>query len=277
MHGARGWPAGSGPLSVLASPLGLLPALASLAVRVAGYPARVSLPFAIPCSLCVPRARSGCPSGPRRVSVACVCARAPAAYALSPPPGRCGARTTRGLLQCAGRAIPGGSCPSACPASVPCSAYLALWGLARSLRPLALLWVTRPPAGRPAFVSWLCALWGQHERAQGGRLSPGCGAPGWALPHARPSVLEACGRGSLPTGCGCGGCGRGDLSPTPQRALLRAGFERCGGSKRAPGGGACCLGVGRPGLGAHPRPTARPWGVRPGPTTHRLWVRGGWA
>ena len=35
-----------------------------------------------------------------------------------------------------------------------------------------------------------------------------------------------------------GGCGRGDPSPTPQRALFRPGFARCGGGTRAPGGGA---------------------------------------
>ena len=42
-----------------------------------------------------------------------------------------------------------------------------------------------------------------------------------------------------------------------------------------PGGDASCLGVGCPGLGALPPPTARPLGGRPGPTTHWLWVRGG--
>ena len=44
---------------------------------------------------------------------------------------------------------------------------------------------------------------------------------------------------------------------------------------RVPGGGASCLGVGRPGWGAVPPPTARPLGGLPGPTTHWLWVRGG--
>ena len=44
---------------------------------------------------------------------------------------------------------------------------------------------------------------------------------------------------------------------------------------RVPGGGASCLGVGRPGSGALPPPTARPLGGLPGPTTHWLWVRGG--
>ena len=44
---------------------------------------------------------------------------------------------------------------------------------------------------------------------------------------------------------------------------------------RVPGGGASCLGVGRPVSGAHPPPTARPLGGLPWPTTHWLWVRGG--
>ena len=44
---------------------------------------------------------------------------------------------------------------------------------------------------------------------------------------------------------------------------------------RVPGGGASCLGVGRPGSDAHPSPTAPPLGRLPGPTTHWLWVRGG--
>ena len=55
---------GVGPVRALASPLVSPSSLALLAVRVAGCPARVSPPFpcryAIPCSLCVPRARSGC-------------------------------------------------------------------------------------------------------------------------------------------------------------------------------------------------------------------------
>ena len=52
-------------------------------------------------------------------------------------------------------------------------------------------------------------------------------------------------------------CRRVDLSSTPQRALLRAGFVRCGGGTRSPGGGASSLCVGRPGPGALPSPTAR--------------------
>ena len=68
-----------------ASPLISHPSLALLAVRVAGSAVWGSPPFAcwydIPLGLRVPRARSGCPLGPRLVSVPCVCARAPAAYA----------------------------------------------------------------------------------------------------------------------------------------------------------------------------------------------------
>ena len=130
-------------------------------------------------------------------------------------------------------------------------------------------------------MSWLHALWGRHEGVRGGGGAPLAwmwGVRGWALSHARPPVLGVCCRGPLPTGCGWGGCGRGDPSPTRQRALLRTGFARFWGRHEGTRGwGASCLGVGRPGLGALPHPTARPWGVRPGPATHWLWVRGVWA
>ena len=97
--------------------------------------------------------------------------------------------------------------------------------------------------------------------ARGGRLLPGCGASGdGRSPTPDLSSVGACGRGPLPTGCGCRGCGHGDPSPTPQRALLRAGFARCGGGMRFPGGGASCMGVGRPETGALPPPTTRPFG-----------------
>ena len=46
----------------------------------------------------------------------------------------------------------------------------------------------------------------------------------------------------------------------PTARLLRAGFARCGCGTRAPGGGASCLGVGRPGTGALPPPTTRFFG-----------------
>ena len=121
-------------------------------------------------------------------------------------------------------------------------------------------------------------------RCGGGMRASGGGAPlawvwgvrAWALSQVKPPVFGTCSRGPLPTGCGLGVCGRCNLSPTPQRALLRAGFGGCGGGTRVPGGGASCLGVGHPGVGTLLRPTARPWGVRPGPGPHWLWVRGGW-
>ena len=204
--------------------------------------------------------------------------------------------------------------------------------------------VTKPTAR--ALSSWLCALLGRREGARGGRLLPGCGASGVrrsSTPDCVPSGRAAgahyplavgaggCRRGSpspnpqralfragfarcgggtrapggwrLLLGCGAsgvgrspypefppsgraagahyplavgaGGCGRGDPSPTPQRALFRAGFARCWGGVGVHGGGASCLGVERPGSGAPPAPTARPLGGLPGPTTHWLWVRGG--
>ena len=159
---------------------------------------------------------------------------------------------------------------------------LALWAYGRGPLPTGCgcggvrAWgpVTNPTAR--ALASWLCALWGRHEDARGGRLLPGCGAPGVRrspTPDRSPSGRTA--GAHYPLAVGVGGCGRGDPSPTPQRALLRAGFARCGGGTRTPGGGASCLGVGRLGSGALPPPTARPLGVRPGPTTHWLWVWGG--
>ena len=134
--------------------------------------------------------------------------------------------------------------------------------------------VTDPKAR--ALGSWLCALWGQHEGARGGRLLPGCGASGVGrspTPDCPPSGRAA--GAHYPLAVGPGGCGRGDPSPSPQRALLRAGFALRGGGMRVPGGGASCLDVGRPGSGALPTSTARPLGGLPGPTTHWLWVRGG--
>ena len=103
----------------------------------------------------------------------------------------------------------------------------------------------------------------------GGASCLGVGRPGsGALPPP-----TACPLGGLPgpTGCGCGGVrARGPVTNPTARALAC-----CGGGMREPGGGASCLGVGRPGTGALPTPAARPLGGLPGPTTHLLWVRGG--
>ena len=114
----------------------------------------------------------------------------------------------------------------------------------------------------------------------GMRVPEGGGAPlprgpGLRSPTTDRPSFGACGRGPLPTGCGCGGCRRGDPSPTLQRALLRAGFARCGGGTRAPQGGvplAWVWGVRGRAL-SHPGPPVL-WGVRPWPTTHWRWMRG---
>ena len=78
VRGARGRFRGLGPVPGVVS-LPLSPSRpACPALRVAGRPVRVSLTiarwYAIPRGLCVPRARSGCPSGSPRVPFACVCA-----------------------------------------------------------------------------------------------------------------------------------------------------------------------------------------------------------
>ena len=203
--------------------------------------------------------------------VLCVCVRSRSRGVRAPPPPRVGvARAPRAVpVLGAGRAVPLGLCPSACPASVPCSHPRPL--VLSGVRPGPTtqgLWVRGVRARGPdtnstahALASWLCALWGRHEGARRGRLLPGYGASGVGRsPTPDHSSFRACGRGPLPCGCGCGGCGRGDSSTTPQRALLRAGFARCGGGMRVPGGGASCLGVGRPGSGALPAPTTRPFG-----------------
>ena len=102
----------------------------------------------------------------------------------------------------------------------------------------------------------------------GGTRAPGGGASCLSQPRL-PAIWAGC-RGPLPTGCGCGGVRAwGPVTNPTARAL--ACF---GGGMRVPGGGAYCLGVGRPGSGALPPPAARPLGGLPGPTSHWLWVWG---
>ena len=108
------------------------------ALRVAGRPVRVSLTparwYTIPRGLCVPRARSSCPSGSPSVPFARVCTRAPAASAPPPLGGVACAPCAVPALG-AGRAVPRGPCPSACPAPVPCSVWRAWGGAVRSWFP----------------------------------------------------------------------------------------------------------------------------------------------
>ena len=97
------------------------------------------------------------------------------------------------------------------------------------------------------------------------------GVRGRALSQPRLPALWAGCRGPLPTGCGCGGMRAWGPVTNPTRRALAC----CGGGMRVPGGGASCLGVGRPGSGALPALTACPLGGLPGLTSHSLWVRGG--
>ena len=88
VRGARGRFGGFGPVPGVVS-LPFPPSRpACSALRVAGRLVWVSLTlarwYAIPRGLCVPRARSGCPSGSPCMPYTCVCARAPATSA--PPP-----------------------------------------------------------------------------------------------------------------------------------------------------------------------------------------------
>ena len=108
-----------------------------------------------------------------------------------------------------------------------------------------------PPTDRP-LGGLLGPVWGNrggtlsnppNARPLGGLLGPVWGVRGRALSHPRLLVLWAGCRGR----CGASGVGR---SPTPN----------CLPSGRAAGAG-----VGRPGSGALPPPTARPLGGLPGP------------
>ena len=68
---------------------------------------------------------------------------------------------------------------------------------------LCCLRLTNPTAR--ALARWLCALWGRHEGARGGRLFPGCGASGVGRsPTPDHSSFQTCSRGPLPAGRGCG-------------------------------------------------------------------------
>ena len=115
------------------------------------------------------------------------------------------------------------------------------------------------------------------------RGRPGGGAPpAWvwgvrrrALSHPRLPALWAGCRVPLPTGCGCGGVRAWGPVTNPTARALASWLCALWGRHEGARGGASCLGVGRPGSGALPPPTARPLGRLLGPTTHWLWVRGG--
>ena len=119
----------------------------------------------------------------------------------------------------------------------------------------------------PTHSARSCEVALRAVRAARGR--PGGAPPAWvwgvrgrALSRPRQPALWAGCRGPLPTGCGCGGVRMWGPVTNPQHALLRAGFARCGGGTREPGGA----------------PPASVWGVRGRALSHprlpALWA--GW-
>ena len=268
--GARGRFKGLGPVPSVVS-LPFPPSRpACPALRVAGRPVRVSLTlarwYAIPRGLCVPRARSGCPSGSPRVPVACLCARAPAG---SPPPlggVACAPRAVPALG--AGRAVPRGPSP---PLVLPRSLALSgvLWGGGSVPVSPYLASGCAPPVGRVhgvcvpggatrvsrvrsvrawgpstsptacALAGRCCSLWGWRKGVPGGAAFHHCEGRlvSGAVPPLVARPLERAARVLRPVCPGCGRCGRGNAAPAPQRAPLRAGVARCGaGGTASPGG-----------------------------------------
>ena len=118
-------------------------------------------------------------------------------------------------------------------------------------------------------------LWGRHEGARGGASCLGVGGPGSVAlpaPTARPL-------GGLlgPTTHWLwvqGGAGVGTRHQPHSARSFELALRAVGAARGRPGGGASCLGVGRPVSGALPALTARPLGRLPGPTTLWLWERG---
>ena len=81
------------------------------------------------------------------------------------------------------------------------------------------------------------------------------GVRGLALSRPRPLVRSGVRPGPTTNGLRVQGVqARGPVTNPTARALAR-----CGGGMRVPWAGASCLGVGRPGAGALPPPTSRPF------------------
>ena len=264
VRGARGRCGGFGPVPGVVS-LSFPPSRpACSALRVAGRPVRVSLTlarwYAIPRGLCVPRARSCCPSGSPRVPFTCVCARAPAASAPPPLGGvACAPRAVPALG--AGRAVPRGPCPSACPAPVPCSVWRAWGGAVRSWFPPTWLGVVGVAVGRPRGGCRLLL-----RGASGVRRSPSPDCPptvravGVRYPRVVGAGVRVWGPFSVPLACTrCGRCAPrgGSVAFVCRGAGWGVGG---GGGGRAPyspfvrPGGACSAG----GRSASFRPSAFP-------------------
>ena len=261
VRGARGRLGGFGPVPGVVS-LPFPPSRPTCpALRVAGRPVPVSLTlarwYAIPRGLCVPRARSGCPSGSPRVPCACVCARAPAASA-PPPPGWCGVRTSRG---------PGTGCwwgrsTWSVPLRMSCPGpllRLACLGDGRSgpRFPPTWLGVVGVAEGRPR-EGCLPLLRGATgvKRSPSPDCPPTARAVGVSYPRAVGAGVWVWGPYTVPLACTpCGGC-----VPRGGSVAFVCRGAGWGGERRAPcppfvrPGGACRVG----GRSASFRPSAFP-------------------
>ena len=105
-------------------------------------------------------------------------------------------------------------------------------------------------------------------RCGGGMRVPGGGAPSLdvgrpasgALPPPTSRPFRRAAGAHYPLAVRAGDAGVGTRHQPHSARSMRASFARCGGGMWVPRGGASCLGVGLPGSGALPPPTARPFG-----------------
>ena len=223
-----------------------------------------------------------------------VCALALPRRPLPPPLGgvACAPRVVPALG--AGRAVPRGPCPSACPAPVPCSVWRAWGGAVRSWFLPTWLGVVGVAVGQPRGgclgASGVGRSPGPDCPPSGRAAGAGVGRPGSdALPPptARPlgglpgpvwgvRVQALSQPRLLALWAGCRGlCGASEVGRShPRMPALWAGCRgRCGASgvgrsptpDCSPSGRAAGAGVGRPGSDALPPPTALPLGGLLGP------------
>ena len=157
----------------------------------------------------------------------------------------------------AGRAVPRGPCPSACPVPVPCSLWRAWGGAVRSRFPPTWLGVVGVAVGRPRGGCLLLLRGASGVRRS---PSPDCPPTGRAVGVRYPRVVGAgvrlWGPFSVPSACTpCGGCApRGGSVAFVCRGAGWGG----GGVRRTPRlcgrGGGCRVG----GRSASFRPSAFP-------------------
>ena len=116
------------------------------------------------------------------------------------------------------------------------------------------------PAAR-ALASWLRALWGRHEGAQGGHLLPGCGASGVGrspTPDCPPSGRAA--RAHYPLAVGCGGMRAWQPVTSPTARAPASWLCALWGWHEGARGGRLLPGCGASGVGRSPDPDCPPSG-----------------